>query len=161
MFPAFPVHAQPAISRIWQEVHAHIITCLGDIHTGISVGDCHVAYFKHSSWVNDPKGVISPPRMYAALMIPCWISIAIHRPGWYTSMIRTTLVGWLIQGKVVVWTRRFRKSQINALKPCYLVMIYAFHMYVYVNVYIIQIYISYIYNTWIISAWGLKDNWTI
>ena len=80
------------------------------VRTGISVGNCHVAYSEHSSQVNDPKWIISHSRMRAAVVRVIWISIAIHRPGWYSPMICITLVGWPVVGNVTVLARSWRNK---------------------------------------------------
>ena len=68
-----------------------------------------MTYLEDSSQINDPKRVINAPRMCAAMLTPPWIPVAIHRPGWYSLINHITLVGRLLQSKIVVWTRRWRR----------------------------------------------------
>ena len=110
------INVGPGWAFHYSLIHSLIITQVGThchisryVRTVSSVGDCHMTNLEDSSQINDPKRVTNAPRMCAAMLSPPWIAVAIHRPGWYSLISRITLVGRLLQGKIVVWTRHWRR----------------------------------------------------
>ena len=98
-------------------VHCRVFEHIRTINSG---GDYHMAYSEDPSQVYNPKWVFIPPRMCAAVLIPPWISVTIHRPGWCSPITCTALVGWLLEGNVAMRGRCWRnKYRLNVLKPYY------------------------------------------